>query len=365
MIGAKGANSGVSRMSDTTTGQQPITLDDTRAYLNREFEIEGVDEVTRGDIRRKLEVFGFDCPLHYDEAVARAHGYRTLVAPNAMTALWTMEPYWQPGDPEHYPGEPEKVGPIAGTQIPTPYAKGMNVSSEWEFFEPLYPGDRLKGRWKLVEINEKQTRVGPGVFLTVEATYTKATGEVVGIARNTLLSYNEDPERAAAAKGTGVAAPPPPMQEQVFVLAPGAWDRQLRFEDVRVGEELPPHSLPITYQRIVMAIAQDRMFSPIHHNRDFAREAGLADIIVNTRSYEMLYEMTLRKWMGLDGRLRKLGPFRMTQNSHPGDILTCHGRVVATRVEEDAGIVELDVWDDSHRGEVSKGQATVILPRRG
>ena len=51
------------------------------------------------DIRRKLEVYCFDCPLHYDEDVAKAHGYRTLVAPSAMTGLWSMRPLWTPGQP--------------------------------------------------------------------------------------------------------------------------------------------------------------------------------------------------------------------------------------------------------------------------
>jgi len=38
---------------------------------------------TENDIRHKLEVYCFDCPLHWDAAVAQAHGYRTLVAPVA------------------------------------------------------------------------------------------------------------------------------------------------------------------------------------------------------------------------------------------------------------------------------------------
>jgi len=73
----------------------------------------------------------------------------------------------------------------------------------------------------------------------------------------------------------------------------------------------------------------------------------------NTRGYEMVYEITLRRWMGLDGRLRKLGPFRMVSNAHPGDALTCQG------------FVQIDVWVDSPRGEAAKGQAVVSLPLGG
>src|SRR5262249_50588472 len=66
------------------------SLDQVRQWLGRETHFEGADEVTRSDIRRKLEVFAFACPLHYDDTVAQAHGYRTVIAPRAMTPLWSL-----------------------------------------------------------------------------------------------------------------------------------------------------------------------------------------------------------------------------------------------------------------------------------
>src|SRR5215208_3267448 len=54
----------------------------------------GPDPVSAADIRRKLEAIGFDCPLHYDEATAREHGYRTMVAPVSMTRAWSLPAYW-------------------------------------------------------------------------------------------------------------------------------------------------------------------------------------------------------------------------------------------------------------------------------
>ena len=89
-----------------------------------------------------------------------------------------------------------------------------------------------------------------------------------------------------------------------------------------MGDEVPPYHLWLNYQRIVMSVAADRMFSSIHHNRDIAREGGLNDIIFNTKGYETIFEITLRRWMGLDGKIRKVGPFRMVKNSHPGDTIT-------------------------------------------
>ena len=83
-----------------------------------------------------------------------------------------------------------------------------------------------------------------------------------------------------------------------------------------------------------MSVRLDRMWSPIHHDRDRAKAAGFGDIIFNTRSYEMLFEVMLRRWIGLEGRICKLGPFRMTGSSYPDDVITSQRRVLE-KLEDD------------------------------
>ena len=112
-----------------------------------------------------------------------------------------------------------------------------------------------------------------------------------------------------------------------------------------------------------MSVAADRMFSSIHHNRDRAREGGLEDIIFNTLGYEMVFEITLRRWMGLDGRVRKLGPFRMVKNSHPGDTLICRCRVTEKNAQDEEALVRVDIAVDNPRGEAARGEALISLPR--
>ena len=127
-----------------------------------------------------------------------------------------------------------------------------------------------------------------------------------------------------------------------------------------MGDEVPPFSMWLSYQRIVMSVAVDRMFSGIHHNRDLARAAGFGDIIFNTRSYEMLFEVLLRRWMGLDGRLRKLGPFRMSGSSYPEDVVTARARV--TGLTPDERLVKVELLATNNRGEAARGEAQVTLP---
>jgi len=341
---------------------ESVSLEETQKWLGRETAFEGIDEVTRNDIRRKLEVYCFDCPLHYDEKVARAHGYRTIIAPAAMTPLWAMPAYWSPGEPSIFaPGLPEKTGSVR-VDVPTPFSKGFNASSEAEYFEPLYPGDRLRGTSKLIEITPKRTRVGDGVFLTAETRISKRTGELVAIQRNTGYRYNPLPERLEAAQAGPREQEPPSGQAPEGSNPEVDWDRQLSFESVNIGDDVPPYSVWLNYQRIVMSVAVDRMWSSIHHNRDAAHAAGLDDIIFNTRGYEMVFEITLRRWMGLDGRLRKLGPFRMVKNSHPGDTLTCRARVVNKEALDNQGRVHLEISIQNPRAEAARGQAIVSLP---
>ena len=62
-----------------------LSVDELQAWIGREHKFAGVDEVSRNDIRRKLEVYCFDCPLHYDDNVARAHGYRAATYERKIT----------------------------------------------------------------------------------------------------------------------------------------------------------------------------------------------------------------------------------------------------------------------------------------
>ena len=337
-------------------------LEEAQKWLGRERAFEGVDEVTRSDIRRKLEVYCFYCPLHYDEVVARDHGYRTIIAPATMASLWAMPAYWSPGEPTIFaPGLTEKNGTVR-IKIPTPFSKGFNGASEVEYFEPLYPGERLRGTTKLSEITPKRTRLGDGVFMTSETRLTKLNGDLVAIQRSTAYRYNLDPKRPEAAEAA------PREQETKAEQRPEEsnltvdWDRQLSFESVNIGDEVPSYSVWLNYQRIVMSVAVDRMWSSIHHNRDTARAAGLDDILFNTRGYDMVMEITLRRWIGLDGRLKKLGPYRMVKNSHPGDTLTCSARVVNKEVVDNLGRIHLEISVKNPRAEAARGQAMVSLP---
>lgn len=137
----------------------------------------------------------------------------------------------------------------------------------------------------------------------------------------------------------------------------------LWFEDVQEGAQLPPFEVALTVQRLVMEAATNRDFAPIHHDRDLARASGAPDMYANTMMIQGLFEATIREWMGLGGRLRKLG-FSMRVFNCAGDLVVGRGQVTGTRVAGGEGLVDLEVWTEAGEGRTVQGSATVALPRR-
>jgi hypothetical protein len=79
-----------------------VSLAETERWLGRAQPFAGIDEVSRNDIRRKLEV-----------------------------SLWSMPAYWMPGQPPAWtPDARESPGGIR-MEVPIPFAKGVNAASEW------------------------------------------------------------------------------------------------------------------------------------------------------------------------------------------------------------------------------------------
>lgn len=138
----------------------------------------------------------------------------------------------------------------------------------------------------------------------------------------------------------------------------------LTFDEVTEGAELPEFTIPLTIQRLVMEAAANRDFTPIHHDREITRATGAPDAYANTMLVQAIFEATLREWMGLAGKLRRLR-FTMRAFAAAGAILRGHGRVTGRRADEDGGFVDVEIWADSGGTQTATGTATVWLPFKG
>jgi 3-methylfumaryl-CoA hydratase len=174
---------GVSNLAPGTWTQAEAMVGSTIATLT------GADAVSVGDIRRKLEVIGWDCPLHTDDAAARRHGYDSIVSPVSMARVWAMPAYWSPGQPTL--GTEPMSTPIPATDIPGEGDTMIATGVRTEHLAPIYSGDRISATAVLRSVTRKNTRLGPGAFLVVETTYTNQRGERVAIETVTLLRFQQ------------------------------------------------------------------------------------------------------------------------------------------------------------------------------
>lgn len=181
--------SGVSNLAPGTWEEAEAMVGQTIAVL------EGADPVSAADIRRKLEVVGWDCPLHTDSEVARRHGHPDVVSPVSMVRVWSMPPYWRPGEPPI--GTEPMSTPLPATRIPGEGDVMIATSVRMEHVRPLYPGDCVTATAVLKSVTRRTTRLGPGAVLEVETTYRNQRDEPVTIETVTLLRYQQHPAEAS------------------------------------------------------------------------------------------------------------------------------------------------------------------------
>lgn len=146
----------------------------------------GADPAEGSVIRRYLEPLEFDCPLHYDAEVARAHGYDDMIAPYTLALTCSIPAMWHPGDPPLFvdddrDAQPART-PINNADFPLgPRTTGFFATDvEFDFVRPLRIGERVARRGhKLLSCTPKETSVGRGAFTTWESEIIDEAGDVV------------------------------------------------------------------------------------------------------------------------------------------------------------------------------------------
>jgi acyl dehydratase len=139
---------------------------------------------------------------------------------------------------------------------------------------------------------------------------------------------------------------------------------QLCWEDVGVGDELPPVTLDITTKRLFVQASGSQDWYPVHFDAGFARKAGHEDVFMNTGFVQAALVRLVTDWMGDAGFLKRLY-FEMRRQHRPGDTMVCKGRVLRLEGADGEGYVFLEVWAENEReGVATPGEATVVLPRR-
>lgn len=140
--------------------------------------------------------------------------------------------------------------------------------------------------------------------------------------------------------------------------------RQLCYEDVEAGHDLPPLVVTVDQTQMFFFSAATYNGHRIHYDKDWATAVeGYDDVLVQGPLQSALLARALTDWIGGRGRLVRYS----VQNravAYPGETLTFGGTVTSKRVDDGVGLVDVDIA--GRRGEtvLMPGTATVALPMR-
>ena len=131
-------------------------------------------DVEKGAIIKFAEAIGDTNPIFNDEVAARKSRYGGMVAP--PTFLRSINP-----------------GPLK-VDFRNPYSANLDGGSEWEYFEPIRPGDRITVTTMIADLYERAGRLGNMLFQVRETKYVNQFGNTVAKQRTTGISYQPPEE---------------------------------------------------------------------------------------------------------------------------------------------------------------------------
>ena len=131
-----------------------------------------------------------------------------------------------------------------------------------------------------------------------------------------------------------------------------------RFDDVQVGDELPPLEIPLTRSLIVATAIASRDYQDVHHDPSLAVQKGSKDIFMNILSTNGFVGRYVTDWAGPDAIIRSVS-IRLGVPNYPGDSMTMTGSVTAKA----DGVVDVSVRGANGLGDHVTGKVSVELVR--
>jgi len=152
-----------------------VITDEMRAEIGKESD-PVTFEVDKTACRMFARAVGYTDPVFFDEDHARAQGHRSILAPFGFL-----------GHPVYDPNKPQRLGGYFRTD--SRFKRILNGGTDVEYFDTVCAGDPLTATPKLVDLSERQGRLGPMLITTTETTYRNQDGKVVAVMRGTGIQY--------------------------------------------------------------------------------------------------------------------------------------------------------------------------------
>ena len=140
--------------------------------------------------------------------------------------------------------------------------------------------------------------------------------------------------------------------------------KQVYWDDVTEGMELPPVIKHPTTQQLVRYAGASGDYYQIHYDKDFAQGNRLEGVILHGALKNAFLGQLMTEWMGPLGALKRLA-CQYRGMDFPGNAIAAKGRVLRVYQSEGQNLVDCEIWLENPEGErTTPGSATVALPSR-
>jgi hypothetical protein len=163
----------------TQAQTEPLITAEMRAELDVE-SAAWTCEIDKTMIRLFARSVGHTDPVYYDEAAAKAAGYRSMPCPPGYLGT----PVFRPSAGERGP-----MGRNTGPQPSRPLKRVLNGGTEIEYMEDICAGDVLTATSHLAALEERTGSIGEMLISTNKTVYKNQAGKVVAISTGTGIRY--------------------------------------------------------------------------------------------------------------------------------------------------------------------------------
>ncbi len=141
--------------------------------------------------------------------------------------------------------------------------------------------------------------------------------------------------------------------------------KQIYWEDVEVGQEIPGYSLELTWTQVVKQVQGVQDYTPTHHDPDYAKADGRAGVFMNTGFSQGAGSRVMTDWIGDKGFLTFFR-MEMRRMNLKGDTMVFKGKVTKKYIKDNKHYVDADVWvENAREGGVSTAYtASATLPTK-
>lgn len=332
---------------------------------------------TRTAIKHFVRGVGDPNPLWLDEGYAKKTRYRTVIAPPTFLNSVVCP-------------SGSLAGGLSGVH-------SFFGGSDWEWFKTLRADDAIIAKAKLTDVVEKDHSeyAGRSVIQYVKVVYRNQYDQVIANAQGWGIRVERG---AALARGKYASIQSAYHGPEEVDAVEAAYDKEevrgstIRYwDDVKVGDEpVPVIKGPLTLGDMMCfnsgtfnTLAYGELLRYLEKHPGYAfmqpqwngpepvfrvnQYAYAAQGVGINHAYDYGVDRVcwighlITNWMGDDGALRKLYVEVRRPNLF-GDVTWCKGKVVKKYEQDGHYLVDLDVWAENHRGEITApGKATVEL----